>query len=579
MTKISPNHREGITAISTITGSDEYVTSTNGALNTTGGGGGSGGTSSNFDDPFPTVGTAIGGFDGTNMVPLSIDNSGNLNININGATQTIPVNITQVDVGTFPVTDAAITDGSQLSQVVDGSGNVVGVTANALDVNIKSGGTVTQGAPASIAAGWPIIGGELADTTGTFTNATQSTSITTSNFDGYSTVIVSINGTYGTATGVFELSDDSGTTWYAVNAARSDGTGVETGYTALTNTNRMWTLSVSGADALRVRSTAVASGTANIRISVESMPTPEAATVNAFTTNGVATADVTANDTGFNGQPVNNATKTITFTTSSSGVQQLLADTDMRGYSSITVNLTSVGSGLAWTGQFAPNTGGTYNNATTWVNTNALGSIGALGVTVNISYASRIVNNFFRLNISALASGTVSGYVTLSTMPLPYYVAGTSQLGTWTVGVTGYPVAAAAADTFSNPTVTQIGAINQVFNGTNWDRQRSGGVTGMAGVTVQASPSGGWSFTNISTSTTTTVKSGAGTLHLVTVNTLGTVASSATIYDNTAGSGTIIAIINTLSLSGSFTYDIAFATGCTVVTTGTSAPNITVAYK
>lgn len=144
--------------------------------------------------------------------------------------------------------------------------------------------TVTQGTAAAITAGWPVIGGELADTTGTFTNATQTTSVATSSFDGYSTIIVSINGTYGTGTGVFEISDDGGTTWYSVNAARTDGSAVETGYTSLTNTNRMWTLSVSGADEFRVRSTALASGTANIRISVESMPTPEAASVSAYQT-------------------------------------------------------------------------------------------------------------------------------------------------------------------------------------------------------------------------------------------------------------------------------------------------------
>lgn len=235
-------------------------------------------------------------------------------------------------------------DGSQKTQIVDGSGNVIGSTSNALDINIKSGNptsitanagtnlntsalalesggnlaaikadvdkipsqgqalaaasmpvvlpaaqittltppttiTANQGNAAGLTAGWPVIGGELADTTGTFTNATQTTSVTTTSFDGYSTVIVSINGTYGTATGVFEISDDGGTTWYSVNAARSDGSAIETGYTSLTNTNRMWTLSVSGADQFRIRSTAVASGTVNARISVESMPTPEAASI------------------------------------------------------------------------------------------------------------------------------------------------------------------------------------------------------------------------------------------------------------------------------------------------------------
>lgn len=89
----------------------------------------------------------------------------------------------------------------------------------------------------------------------------------------------------------------------------------------------------------------------------------------------------------------------------------------------------------------------------------------------------------------------------------------------------------------------------------------------------------GHSYAHISTSTTTTVKSGAGVLHNISVNTLGTVASATTVYDNTAGSGTVIAVINTLTLSGSFVLDVAFATGLTLVTTGTVAPDITVSYR
>lgn len=85
--------------------------------------------------------------------------------------------------------------------------------------------------------------------------------------------------------------------------------------------------------------------------------------------------------------------------------------------------------------------------------------------------------------------------------------------------------------------------------------------------------------TEIATSTTTTVKSGAGVLHGITINTKGTVASTITIYDNTAASGTKIAIIDSLNLSGSFFYDAGFSTGLTVVTTGTLAPDITVLWR
>lgn len=89
----------------------------------------------------------------------------------------------------------------------------------------------------------------------------------------------------------------------------------------------------------------------------------------------------------------------------------------------------------------------------------------------------------------------------------------------------------------------------------------------------------GFSFTNITTSTTTTIKSGAGVLHLVNINADGTVASATTVYDSLTGSGTKIATINSLALSGAFVYDVAFSIGLTVVTTGTSPPDVTVSWR
>lgn len=153
--------------------------------------------------------------------------------------------------------------------------------AQTLDVSVveiadtTAGTTVNQGTAAAVTAGWPIINGEFAtDITGTFTNATQATSITTSpSIDGYATILVTINGTYGTATAVFEMSDDGGTTWYATSGVRNDTTGtIEAGYTSLTNVSRAWYISVAGSDAFRVRSTAVTSGTVNVRFSISAAP-------------------------------------------------------------------------------------------------------------------------------------------------------------------------------------------------------------------------------------------------------------------------------------------------------------------
>lgn len=156
------------------------------------------------------------------------------------------------------------TPGGAVSSVQGVSGMVP------VDTNIKQ----IAGAVPSLTNPIWVANAEAADVTGTFTNATQTTSVTNSAADGYAGGLISINGTYGTATGVFEESDDGGTTYYSVICARSDGTASETGYTSLTNTNRQWACPVAGNDTVRVRSTAVASGTVNVRVGI-SAPTPE----------------------------------------------------------------------------------------------------------------------------------------------------------------------------------------------------------------------------------------------------------------------------------------------------------------
>lgn len=144
------------------------------------------------------------------------------------------------------------------------------------------------------------IGVEQPDVTGTFTNATQTTSVTSTSQDGYGTVLITIAGTYGTASAIFELSDDSGTTWFPISAARTDGSGSDVGYTSLTNTSRAWLVAVAGYDLVRIRSTAVTSGTVNVRISstsVQTSPVPQVTTPttnSAVGTTGVTTATLAA---------------------------------------------------------------------------------------------------------------------------------------------------------------------------------------------------------------------------------------------------------------------------------------------
>lgn len=84
-------------------------------------------------------------------------------------------------------------------------------------------------------------------------------------------------------------------------------------------------------------------------------------------------------------------------------------------------------------------------------------------------------------------------------------------------------------------------------------------------------------FVNLTGSGTTTVKSGAGSLASITVNTKGSGSSSIVIYDSLTGSGTKIGTIDSLNLSGQFVYNVGFATGLTLVITG--GPDITVSYR
>ena len=80
---------------------------------------------------------------------------------------------------------------------------------------------------------------------------------------------------------------------------------------------------------------------------------------------------------------------------------------------------------------------------------------------------------------------------------------------------------------------------------------------------------------NITTATTTVVKTGPGVLVSIVLN--ETNAGTITIYDNTAGSGTKIGTIAAAAGAGSvFGYLAQFTTGLTVVTAG--ADDITVVY-
>jgi hypothetical protein len=88
----------------------------------------------------------------------------------------------------------------------------------------------------------------------------------------------------------------------------------------------------------------------------------------------------------------------------------------------------------------------------------------------------------------------------------------------------------------------------------------------------------GYSYTNVNASGNTTIA--AGTLKSLTINRKGTVASTITVYDGTDNTGPVVAILDSLNLSGTFELGpITLVTGLFIVATGTVGPNYTVAYK
>lgn len=95
------------------------------------------------------------------------------------------------------------------------------------------------------------------------------------------------------------------------------------------------------------------------------------------------------------------------------------------------------------------------------------------------------------------------------------------------------------------------------------------------------SVAGRWTYRNITGNATTTIKSGAGTLHAFCMNNQPT-GGTATVFDNTAGSGTVIATLTNVTGNSAFCsgpLDAEFTTGLTVTTAGAGTNNLTFYYQ
>ena len=87
------------------------------------------------------------------------------------------------------------------------------------------------------------------------------------------------------------------------------------------------------------------------------------------------------------------------------------------------------------------------------------------------------------------------------------------------------------------------------------------------------------SYLHLNANGTTTVKSGAGVLRRIIINTRGGVVNTLTIYDNTTATGAVIGVVDTANAGGAFDYELDFTTGLTVVLAGGTAADITIIYE
>jgi len=213
--------------------------------------------------PLPsTAATSTKQSDGSQKSQV-VDGSGNV---VGTTSNAMDINIKSGNISGFS-TSTKQSDGSQKSQIVDGSGNVIAATSNALNVNVRSGSVTsshTDTAPAT--QNITVIDSSSSTTTGA-NNQSISTGTPTANsaasftIAGLDALKLQVSGTW-TGTIQPEISLDGGTTWY-LNGFHQTGTNYNSG--AIT-ANAAGTTNVAGATNWRMRATGAMTGTATIKI-------------------------------------------------------------------------------------------------------------------------------------------------------------------------------------------------------------------------------------------------------------------------------------------------------------------------
>lgn len=361
--------------------------------------------------------------------------------------------------------------------------------------------------------------------------ATASSTVSLTGLNNVSVVSIQVTGTY---TGALtpQVSND-GTNWVGIDLILNANTGVYTG-TVPTGATGIWQAEIPAFKQFRVSANGAVTGTATVTLQagIGSGFFPKGQTSMATSIPVAIASDQTP-------IKIKGDIVTQTFSVTSTGV---IGPYDVSGYAWVTVQFTNTGTGPTISGQFSGDSGTTWQTPNNWWNS-SVSSNATAGITVNTSTLQEavIMGDYFRLNLTALTSGTVAGTIKFYTNPRPVRTMGVTatQAGTWTMQPGNTP------------------------NTTPWNVK-----TGGTSTTAVASGA----------SSNTVIKGSAGTLCRVLVTTTGT--NPMNIYDNaTTNSGTIIGALPASPAVGSI-YDFQMpATNGITVGGNASNPGVTISYS
>jgi hypothetical protein len=402
------------------------------------------------------TGTLAMGKNGTTLKATQTDTSGNLRVDlsqtsanataikVDGSGVTQPVNTTQI-AGAAIATAAS---GIQKIGLTDGSGTAITSTSSALDVNIKSGSAATAATvdEATWTAGtsnFAPTGGVFNDSAAALTSGQQGTARMTSN-RGLHTNLRNSSGTeLATASNPLQVSLANTAT--NATAIKVDGSGVTqpvSGTVGLaTGTNSIGNVGLNaGSNNIGGVELIDSGGTNKLAVNASGQAAVLATggdltSGNQLTkvTDGTNTLNVGIGDASNGFALAGSGRLTQTFSLSTTGASTAF---DVGNYRWVSVQFTSVGASGASTAFQSSNDNSNFAN-TSLVSSGAVGVNAVTAATASAGvgiYHGPLTGRYFRLNVTALPSGTVAGTIIFMTQPgalAAYGVAVSQQSSPW----------------------------------------------------------------------------------------------------------------------------------------------------